>query len=571
MSAVQAPAPPPGERRCRSRPRPLEDGSLRPTDVIGVFFLAGLAMIVAGAVVAVLNAADPWSWGRWLALHLVFVGGISQLILGASQFFAGAFLATDPPARPLVRLQLVGWNAGAITIALAVPLGGSLATCLGVGLLVAVLGAYAAGFVQMRQRSLGSAPWASRWYLAAASFLAIGVVAGAMLATGSAWSHGNLLGAHMALNLGGWFGAAIVGTLHTFFPSLTRSRLRFPRLQMPTFVAWVGGIAALAGGYGFSFDGLAVLGWALLFGAASMLAANVTGSLLAAPRPLSLPARIVAAAQVFLLAGPVRRHRGRDRRRPGRGARWHDPCGCRHPARRWLDRLDGRRFASAPARRPDPGSRSAPRDAGCTAPPRRGADDFRGDRGGRDGGRATRRRRRPGAVDESVADRRLRRAGGPRRDSQWQGAGRGEAAAMKRSPELTPLSHDHHQALFVAQRLRRAEQVEQPAAEFRQFWDEHGSPHFRIEEEVLLPMWAALGNAQPEHVDRIAREHLAIRAAAYELAAGRADLEQLQRLGGLLAAHVRYEERELFPLIEDDLDAGALGRVGAAVAAAEAG
>ncbi len=142
---------------------------------------------------------------------------------------------------------------------------------------------------------------------------------------------------------------------------------------------------------------------------------------------------------------------------------------------------------------------------------------------------------------------------------------------MKRSPELTPLSHDHHQALFVAQRLRRAEQVEQAAAEFRQFWDEHGSPHFRIEEEVLLPMWAALGNAQPEHVGRIAREHLAIRTVAYELSTGRADLEQLRRLGGLLAAHVRYEERELFPLIEDDLDEGALRRVGAAVAAAEAG
>ena len=139
---------------------------------------------------------------------------------------------------------------------------------------------------------------------------------------------------------------------------------------------------------------------------------------------------------------------------------------------------------------------------------------------------------------------------------------------MKRSPELTPLSHDHHQALFVAQRLRRSDQIGELTAEFERFWVDHGSDHFRIEEEVLLPMWAALGNAQPEHVARIAREHLAIRAAAYELSAEGPDLERLRRLGELLAAHVRYEERTLFPLIEDDLGAAALRQVGAAVAAA---
>ena len=246
--------------------------------------------------------------------------------MGASQFFAGAFLATDPPRRGLVRLQLFGWNIGTIAVAIAVPLGNSPATFLGAGCLVAVLGAYGVGFVQMRRRSLSNAPWASRWYLAAASFLAIGLVAGAMLAARIGWSHGNLLGAHMALNLGGWFGAAIVGTLHTFFPSLTRSQLRFPRLQAPTFVGWVLGVAALAVGYGFSADALAVVGWALLLVAAAMLATNVTG----------VTSRGTSAA---LAAGPDRRggtgvsprrpagrHRCRRRRRLGPGARRPDPC-----------------------------------------------------------------------------------------------------------------------------------------------------------------------------------------------------------------------------------------------------
>jgi nitrite reductase (NO-forming) len=133
----------------------------------------------------------------------------------------------------------------------------------------------------------------------------IGVVAGAMLANAIAWPHGNLLGAHMVLNLGGWFGTAIVGTLHTFFPSLTHSRLRLPRLQGPTFGAWVGGIAVLAAGYGFSLDVAVVAGWCLLALAAVMLAANLLGSLLASTRPLALPARVIAAAQALLVAGIV--------------------------------------------------------------------------------------------------------------------------------------------------------------------------------------------------------------------------------------------------------------------------
>lgn len=141
---------------------------------------------------------------------------------------------------------------------------------------------------------------------------------------------------------------------------------------------------------------------------------------------------------------------------------------------------------------------------------------------------------------------------------------------MKRSEALTPLSHDHHQALVVAQRLRRATSSSDQAAEdFRRFWRDHGAAHFRIEEEVLLPMWRTLGTPDPEHVARVAQEHLEIRALAMAVAEEGAKLEQIQQLGELMHAHVRYEERELFPLIEGDLDASAQKRLAAAVLEAE--
>ena len=290
-----------GGRRCKARPRPA--GGLRPTDVIGAYFLAGIAMLLAGVVAAVVNAAEPWAWGRWLALHLIFVGGISQLVLGASQFFVGAFLATDPPGRGRIRAQLGCWNLGAVLLAIAVPIGSKALVWLAVAGLLAGLLLYGSGLLAMRRDSLQAAPWATRWYMAAATALGFGIIAGVLLATHVVWSHGDLLGAHMALNVGGWFGIAIVGTLHTFFPSLTRTALAYPRLQAPTFAAWTLGVAALAIGYGWLIEPLAVAGWIALLVSSATLLANLLGSLRVAPRPISLPARALALAQAFLLAG----------------------------------------------------------------------------------------------------------------------------------------------------------------------------------------------------------------------------------------------------------------------------
>jgi hypothetical protein len=288
-------------RRCR--PRPRQPGGLRPTDVVGAFFMCGIAFLGAGLLVAVVNALTGFSDGRWLALHLVFVGGVSQLILGASQFFAGAYLATDPPPRGLVRLEVGSWNLGAVLLAVAVPATWPGLASAAVALMFFSLGLYAAGVAGMRQRSLRQAPWATRWYLAGASFFAIGIGAGLAMVLGASWSYGNLLAAHMSLNLAGWFGAAIVGTLHTFYPSLTQTELRFPRLQGLTWLSWLAGVASLAVGYAFSVESLSLAGWAALLGSSILLMSNVIGSMLTARRPLTLPARVVGLGQAFLLAG----------------------------------------------------------------------------------------------------------------------------------------------------------------------------------------------------------------------------------------------------------------------------
>jgi hemerythrin-like domain-containing protein len=142
---------------------------------------------------------------------------------------------------------------------------------------------------------------------------------------------------------------------------------------------------------------------------------------------------------------------------------------------------------------------------------------------------------------------------------------------MKRDPALVDLSHDHHQALYCAMLMQRA--TADDLSEVRdgtlRFWEDQGSKHFRIEEEVLLPGFAAAGDPGENAVITVLVDHVWIRERMERLGAGELDLAGVHELGERLAAHVRHEERVLFPLIERALDADALASLGARISAAE--
>ncbi|HET6550205.1 MAG TPA: hypothetical protein VFG79_17215 [Solirubrobacter sp.] len=288
-------------RRCR--PRPLDPGGPRPSDLLAAFFAAALAMLAAAAVATIVDVATGAEHWHWLALHLALLGGVSQLVLGAGQFFVCAFLATTPPSRRFAALQLAVWNTGVVAVAVGVPTGTSGLVDAGAVVLAAGLVLFALSMRAMQRRSLQRARWAVRWYQGSAACLGVGVLVGVLLDRGVAWTHGSLLGAHLALNIGGWMGTAIVGTLHTFFPSLTGTQLRFPRLQGATLLLWLAGIAELALAAAWTVDPLSVLAWLQLTAAAALLAVNLVASLRTRAIALSLPARLVALAQAFLPAG----------------------------------------------------------------------------------------------------------------------------------------------------------------------------------------------------------------------------------------------------------------------------
>jgi len=130
---------------------------------------------------------------------------------------------------------------------------------------------------------------------------------------------------------------------------------------------------------------------------------------------------------------------------------------------------------------------------------------------------------------------------------------------MKRDPRLRGLSSQHHHALVLSRRLAdfassgswRAKDAALLGDEF----DHNIDPHFRVEEEVLLPRlrqsgWTLL-------VERTEADHAFLRATV--AAARRGDVAAALAFARRLREHVRFEEGELFPTCEDILGNNVLG------------
>ncbi len=130
---------------------------------------------------------------------------------------------------------------------------------------------------------------------------------------------------------------------------------------------------------------------------------------------------------------------------------------------------------------------------------------------------------------------------------------------MKRDRRLRGLSSEHHQALVLARSLDQHERpwTHDDGVALGQRFDDELAPHFRIEEEVLLPALRRVG--QDELADRTAEDHALLRGHVTSARAGdgRAALAFALRL----TDHVRFEERELFPACEELLPSAVLDEV----------
>ncbi|HEY9176274.1 MAG TPA: hemerythrin domain-containing protein [Flavipsychrobacter sp.] len=138
---------------------------------------------------------------------------------------------------------------------------------------------------------------------------------------------------------------------------------------------------------------------------------------------------------------------------------------------------------------------------------------------------------------------------------------------IKRSSELVPLSRDHHSGLLLCWKIKTGLQknvgTDRIANYVVFYYQAHLKEHFRQEEEYVFPL---LDKDDPL-IEKALSEHgeLATLIAGLENAIP-VEPTSLEKLMNLLEAHIRYEERELFPYIEQKSGDSGLKNAGEIIA-----
>src|SRR5690606_3257421 len=215
----------------------------------------------------------PW---RWLAIHLLLLGAVSNAIVVWSAHFTAAVLRAPVPAnRRGEAARLAGLNAGV----LAVLAGGAVELpWVGVGGAVAVFAAICAHLHWLRVRLREALPArfavTVHYYLAATVALLAGIPVGAWMLVVDDAARARLVLFHAHVNLLGWVTLTVLGTVLTLWPTILRTRIAdgavaAARAALPVAVL---GLALLAAAVLAWWPLLAVGGLALVAAAVVMIA-----------------------------------------------------------------------------------------------------------------------------------------------------------------------------------------------------------------------------------------------------------------------------------------------------------
>jgi iron-sulfur cluster repair protein YtfE (RIC family) len=140
---------------------------------------------------------------------------------------------------------------------------------------------------------------------------------------------------------------------------------------------------------------------------------------------------------------------------------------------------------------------------------------------------------------------------------------------MKRHPALHPLSHDHHQGLILAQQLKKGapqykgmpSTLEDKKEYTLSFYKSELAKHFQGEEEILFPYVTGKNAELDKLISEIISEHRRMERLINALENNDNLESKMDELGWLLEQHIRKEERELFPAIEEILTEGQLSEL----------
>jgi len=223
----------------------------------------------AAAAVVALVRFDDWPW---FLVHFLMLGAVSNALFIWSWHFTGAILRVPDQADrgdeirrlAVLNLGVAGVVIGVRAEAVAVITGSA-------AFVIAAAGMHALAMWKASALALPS-PYAFtvRAYIAACALVIPGVLLGAwmeMLGEHDP-TRSQLVLAHVSLNLLGWVGLPILGTIVTLWPTMLRTRIApnaamLGRKALPLLVV---GVIVTASGFGLAATPIAVVGLAAYVG-----------------------------------------------------------------------------------------------------------------------------------------------------------------------------------------------------------------------------------------------------------------------------------------------------------------
>lgn len=130
---------------------------------------------------------------------------------------------------------------------------------------------------------------------------------------------------------------------------------------------------------------------------------------------------------------------------------------------------------------------------------------------------------------------------------------------IKRNRSLVVLSKEHHYGLLASWKIRRGFELKiepQRIAEFIiNFWDIHLNVHFIAEEEILF------NTIKHPLVEEALQQHAKLRILV-KLISEEGTPKQLVSFADVLEKHIRFEERQVFKMLQHELSEEKLNQIG---------
>lgn len=131
---------------------------------------------------------------------------------------------------------------------------------------------------------------------------------------------------------------------------------------------------------------------------------------------------------------------------------------------------------------------------------------------------------------------------------------------IKRNKAIAPLSRDHHDGLLLCWKIRFGIKNEVDTKRIgnyvRYFWESHLQEHFRKEEVHLFTL---LPEQNEKRVEAFS-QHKNISELIQQIA-NQPNYIILSKLAADLESHIRFEERDLFNLIQESADEATINQL----------